>query len=43
MFDKLNLNISYDKIRRKIKQLINATSAGRDLMLNEFLKNVSTD
>ena len=43
MFDELNISISYDEIRRAIKQLRTGASAGPDLMLNEFLKNGSTE
>ena len=43
MFDELNISISYDEIRRATKQLRTGASAGPDLMLNEFLKNGSTE
>ena len=43
MSDELNISILIDETRRAIKQLRNVASAGPDLMLNEFLKNGSTE
>ena len=43
MFDELNISITNDEIRRAIKQLRIGASAGPDLLLNEFLKNGSTE
>ena len=38
MFDELNREISYDEIRKAVKQLRNGASAGPDLYINEFFK-----
>ena len=38
MFEELNVPITVEEIRKGIKELKNGTSAGPDLILNEFLK-----
>ena len=38
MFEELNVPISVEEIRKGLKQLQNGSSAGPDLLLNEFLK-----
>ena len=39
MFNELNVEISYDEIKKAVKQFRNGASAGPDLYINEFFKN----
>ena len=39
MFNELNVEISYDEIKKAVKQLRYGASAGPDLYINEFFKN----
>ena len=39
MFNELNVEISYEEIKKAVKQLRNGASAGPDLYINEFFKN----